>query len=253
MNLITVWGSSGAGKTAVALSLAAALAKGREDVLVISNDTRTPSLPVYLPTCNTLTGANSIGGVLEQTTISESVLKDRIHRHPKSEHIYFMGYVSGEVAGMTYRLPQRDTVAGLLRQLQQSPFRYVIIDGDANPVYDPLTLWGLEHSTHVVRVVTPDVKGFEWQKAQLVWLGHNDMFCADKHILVASRITETAPLAAAQCAFGGFAFELPYAGQVGDKLAAGDLLCNFDMPTSIKYERQIALLCGRLKGAAFDG
>lgn len=249
MNLITVWGSSGAGKTAVALSVAAALAKGREDVMVISNDSRTPALPVYLPGRTTLTSANSLGGALEQATISVATLKDRIHRHPKNEHLYFMGYVSGEVAGMSYRMPQREVVAGLLQQLQETPFKHIVIDADANPIYDPLTLWGLERSTHVVRIMTPDVKGYEWQKAQLGWLGHGELFCADKHIKVVNFVSPTVPLSAAQCVFGGFDFELPQAGQVGDKLAAGELLCNFDTPAAVKYERQISALVERLKTA----
>lgn len=246
MNLTIVWGSSGAGKTAVALSLAAALAKKHEDTLVISNDSRTPALPVYLPGNTGLIGANSLGALLEQPVVSEGTLKDRIHRHPKSEHLFFMGYVSGEVMGITYRPPHREIITSLLQQLQQSPFRHVIIDGDASPIYDPMTLFALEHAQQVVRVVTPDVKGYEWQKAQLSWLRNSELFHAERHIKAANYISPTTPLAAAQSVFGGFDYELPQARQVADKVAAGDMLCNFDAPDAVRFERIITAMAGQL-------
>lgn len=246
MNLTTVWGSSGAGKTAVALSLAAALAK-QADTLVISTDSRTPALPIYLPESVGFTAANSIGSLLEQPAISEAALKDRIHQHPKNDRLFFMGLVSGEVAGITYRPPQRDPIAGLLQQLQQSPFRQVIIDGDANPIFDPLTLWGVEHAHHVIRVVTPDIKGYEWQKAQLSWLRNSELFRAENHIKVANCVGPTTPLTAAQTLFGSFDFELPQARQVADKLAAGELLRNFDTPEAIRFERTITNMVNQLE------
>ena len=49
MYLISSWGSSGSGKTTVALALASAFAKRNADVLLLSAEMRTPLLPVLLP------------------------------------------------------------------------------------------------------------------------------------------------------------------------------------------------------------
>ncbi|MEM5780512.1 MAG: ParA family protein, partial [Lawsonibacter sp.] len=84
MRLSAVWGSSGGGKSTVALALGAAFARRKEDCLILSTDSGCPSLPLYLPRTTELNGNHSIGSLLEQKTMSEGSLKNRIHRHPKS-------------------------------------------------------------------------------------------------------------------------------------------------------------------------
>ena len=54
MYLISSWGSSGSGKTTVALALASAFAKRNADVLLLSAEMRTPLLPVLLPSMKTV-------------------------------------------------------------------------------------------------------------------------------------------------------------------------------------------------------
>ena len=101
MNLIAVWGSSGAGKTTTALALASVLAQQKRDVLLLSADTRTPMLPVLLPLRSDLDARNSIGPLLSADKVTESMLKDRLLEHPRSRHIYFAGLCSGEAAAIT--------------------------------------------------------------------------------------------------------------------------------------------------------
>ena len=247
MKLIASWGSSGAGKTTVALALAAQLAKMKKNTLIISAESRTPALPVYLP-AKDFGPQNSLGQVLEyQDTFTESILKDKIHRHPKSDHLYFMGLASGEIASITYKAAERSAVINLLHILKDSPFSYVIVDCDSNPIYDSLTLYALETANTVLRTVSPDVKGFEFQKAQLAWLCNSDSFEVEKHVRIANLISDTTPLKAASDLFGSFDFLLPYATEVKDRMAAGELISGLhDNSKGIEFESQIKRLALRL-------
>lgn len=248
MRLIASWGSSGAGKTAVALALASALVKQKAEVLIIGADNRTPALPVYLPLTTALTGVNSLGSLLEKESITEANLKGRIHKHPKSEHLYCMGLISGELAGITYKPPLRAAVAGLMQLLQQSPFHYVIVDCDTNPIYDPLTLYALEQGDAVLRTTTPDVKGYECLKAQMAWLGNSDTFHLERHIKISNLVLPTTPAKDAAALFGGFDVSLPFASQVCEHFIAGELLTGFHSPIGIDFENRMTALAKRLDG-----
>lgn len=247
MKLTAVWGSSGGGKSTVALALAATFVREKEDTLVIGMDSCTPSLPVYLPRTTDLTGNQSIGSLLEQKTITESALKDRIHRHPKSDRLFFMGYVSGEAAPIAYKPPDRSAIAALIRLFQGTPFRHVILDCMANPVYDNFTLFALEAADAVVRVITPDVKGYEFQKAQLAWLDSSDVFHPERHIRVCNLACPFSPLEEAGALCGGFHFSLPYARQVTERMMAGELLSGFSELTALRFENEIGRLAAKIE------
>ena len=117
MKMIASWGSSGAGKTTLALAIAAALVQNRHDVLVINMDTRAPMLPIYLPNNTKLDSRNSLGGVFEQE-ISEAALKDKMIPHPQSDRLYFMGLASGELSGISHKIPDRQAVQAFFQTLR---------------------------------------------------------------------------------------------------------------------------------------
>lgn len=244
MKIIAVWGSSGAGKTALSLALAAELAKRKQEVLVIGADNGIPALPVYLPLSD-FTPMASMGGVLEGAA-TEAALKGRLHKHPKSDRIFFLGHVSGEMPVMNYKVPQRGAIESLFQVLQGSPFQFCIVDCATSPAFDPLTLCALEAAQQVVRVTTPDVKGWEWQKAQIGWLQNNDAFAVERHIKVCNPVFSVTPMAEVQALFGGFDLTMPYALQVAERMTAGDLLSGFSDPQGIAFSAQAATLAGML-------
>lgn len=249
MLFIASWGSSGAGKTTVALALAAALAKRKKDVLVLSTDSRTPSLPVFLPTVQGLSSRSSVAELLARSEITQGGLKDRILKHPKSDHIFFMGVASGEVATLTYGPPRREAVMNLLQLLQQAPFQYIIIDCDSNPVLDVTTLIALEWAQFGICTLSPDVKGYEYLKAQMGWLGNSDSFRVAEYVKVLSQIEPTTPVAEADALFGGIRYRLPRSHQVRDRFVAGELLLGFDQGPAITFECQIGLLADEIEEA----
>lgn len=251
MFLIASWGSSGAGKTTVAVALASALAQRKKDVLILSSEMRTPELPVLLPTVTGLTGNNSIGPILTSTDLTEAALKDRMIRHPKSSHIFCMGLVSGETAAFTYGPPTRSAAITLFQLLGQTPFDYVIVDCDSNPLYDQTTLAALEYAQLGLTVLTPDTRGYEFHKAQMGWLGNSDVFHVERFIKIANPVFSHTPIKDAQSLFGGFAYTLPFSPQVAEKMMAGELLTSFNTTSGAVFERQIKYLTDQIEEVAY--
>ena len=252
MYLIAVWGSSGAGKTALSLALASAFAENKKDTLILSSDTRTPALPVLLPMVKDIHGGNSIGPLLINPDLTDASLKDRMVRHPKSSHIFCMGYASGETATFSYGLPTRAAAINLFQVLSQSPFDFVIVDCDSSPAYDQTTLAALEYAHSGLMVLTPDVKGYEFQKAQLGWLANSDVFQFDKYMKIAAPVYPFTPLADARALFGGFDYELPHAQEVAERMMAGELIVKFTLGPGVRYLQQIRMLAERLEKEAAD-
>lgn len=246
MKLIASWGSSGAGKSTMALSVAAELAGRHKDVLVMGMDTRTPMLPVYLPNAK-LTARNSLGAVFEQE-VREAALKDKMLQHPQSDRLYFMGLVSGEVAGITYRIPDRAAVQALFNVLQQSPFSYCIIDC-GNPVMEPITLLALELADVVLRTVSPDVRGYESMKAKLKWLSNSeDTFRTERHLKILNPVYSYTPLAEMEALLGDTSVALPWSSQVAERMLAGRLLTRFDEPAAVKFSGKIKDIVDHIEG-----
>lgn len=252
MYMIASWGSSGAGKTTVALALAAAFAQMKRDVLVISSETRTPALPVMLPMpqAKKLDSRNSIGPLLAMSSVTEASLKDRINPHPKSRHIFVMGLASGEATAITYSTPTRAAALNLFQLLMQTPFAYVIVDCDSSPLYDQMTLAALEYAQSGLMILTPDAKGFEFQKAQLSWLSNSDVFHLEHFSKVASPVFPFSPMSEARALFSGFSSELPYSPEVAERMMAAELLTGLSSGSGVLFERRIKQLAKTLEQEA---
>lgn len=251
MKLIASWGTSGSGKTTTALAVAAELVHRKREVLVIGADSATPMLPVYLPNSKP-ERKNSMGAIFEQE-IKEGALKDKLLPHPKSDKLYFMGFVSGELSGITYKIPDRAAIIALLDVLRHSPFDYILIDCDSNPVFEPITLLALELADTVLRSVTPDVRGFEAMSAQLKWLGNSDnTYRLERHLKIYAPVYPNTPLTEMEAVAGKICSALPYAVQVAERQMAGQLLRGFDGRDGVRYEREIEKIVDRIEGDVSD-
>lgn len=252
MHMIASWGSSGSGKTTVAMALATAFAEKKKDVLILSSDTRTPALPVLLPMVKDIDGRNSIGPLLVSKTLTEPALKEKLIRHPQNSHIFCMGLSSGEIAAITYPPPARSSAISLFHLLSAAPFHYVIVDCDASPLFDQTTLAALEYAHTGLMVVTPDIKGYEFQKAQMGWLANNDQFHMDRFLKVASPVFPFTPMNEARTLFGGFDYELPHSPEVAERMMAGELLSGFANAPGIRFKQQIQRLADTIEKEADD-
>lgn len=245
--LIAIWGSSGAGKTVFTMALAAALSKQRKDILVLSADGTTPSLPVLLPSVKSLNSGDSIGPLLRTEQFTEQSFKGKILRHPKSDHVFVMGMARGEIGTLTYGAPRRESVRALLSRLQQMPFHHLLVDCSSNLLTDPVTLTAMEWADKGFCVVSPDVKGYEFYRAHNGWLENSDSFRMERFSLVANMVLPITPIGEAQALFGGFDAKLPWSLGVNGKFIAGELLTGFDDRPGIDFARQVELLAKKME------
>lgn len=235
---IAVWGSSGAGKTLTSLAIATELAAHKQNVVVINTDTTTPALPVYLPRKTELDANSSVGTLLSQRTIDMIALNSKIHIHPHSDRIGFMGLVSGETP-LTYSAFEREKMLELLGVFAATDFDYVIFDCLSNTTNDELSFLALEVSDHVVRVFSPDVKGIEFCKSQDNWLRGAGSIDVDKHIRVCSGAKKrVSPIDQVRAVYS-FDYLLPYSPEAESKFIAGELIKGFNETSGIDFKKAI--------------
>lgn len=239
--VVSVWGAPGSGKTVLTMALAAHLAAKHKNVIVLSTSTTCPMLPVLIPSLKTTGSGQSIGTLLSSKTINEQSLKGRLHPHPESDRIAIMGMCSGETP-ITYKAVERGQMIDLLAVLTRSAFDYVVFDCDSNPVFDQATIIGLETSDHVIRCITPDIKGIEFEKSQCMWMKNGSNFRIEQHIRVCSPVTESDPLDELEAISGKFLYSLPNAPEVRDAFNAGKLIKDFSLAPGIAYDMVVKQL-----------
>jgi len=246
VKMIAVWGSNGSGKTTLCCALAAQLAALHKNSVIISTDSSTPSLPVFLPN-RYITGDGSLGELLSKPISGVGALRGYIHIHPSSERIGFMGIASDETP-ITYHSFKRDVMMSLLRVLNDSPFDYVIFDCQSNPVFDAMTQLALSTSEYPIRMLTPDVRGVEFEKSQKGWLRGIPEMRVDGHIRIFSPVLRVSPLEQAVAVTGKGDYLLPFSEDVLGKSTAGQLVAGCHDRYGIQYDKQVNKLAERIVG-----
>ncbi len=249
---IAFWGSSGSGKTINCVAVAGKLADEQNKVVVISTDSQSPALPVYLPSKEILT-AYSLGNLLMSNNFAFSNVSDKLHLHPDNPNLAFMGLTQGENI-TTYNSFERDKIIKLMKTLSLE-LDYILIDCNTQPLLDMLSLTALELADEVVRCITPDNKGIQFLSTQLPLLT-DSKFKIDSHIKVLSNITPKSPVDAVCKRTGDFDFYLPYSVDVYEKFIEGSELKGFRKQSFLndnngyRYEQEISKLAERVKQVA---
>jgi len=244
VKMIAVWGSDGSGKTTLCSALAAQLAALGKNSVILSTDSSTPALPVFLPN-QYITSDGSLGELLSHPISGTGALRGYIHIHPSSERIGIMGMASGETP-IAYRAFKRDMMMSLLRVLNDSPFDYVIFDCQSNPVYDSLTQLALSTSEYPIRMLTPDVRGVEFEKSQKGWLRGIPGMRVDEHIRIFSPVLRISPLEQAVSVTGKGDYILPFSEDVYNKSTAGQLVAGCHDRYGIQYDNQVKKFAERI-------
>lgn len=246
--LIAVWGSSGSGKTMTALALAHRLTKLKHRVVVISTDSQTPALPVFLPTAS-VAASKSIGALLMSNNFAFSNIQDKLHLHPENENLAFMGLTAGENI-TTYNAFEREKIVKLIKTLHLE-LDDIIIDCCTQPLLDMMTLTALEIAEVVIRCTTPDNKGTQFLNAQLPLLA-DTKFKTGQHIRVLSNITPKSPVDALNSLTGGFDFYIPWSDEAYEKMIAGEEIGGFrkraawEDNSGFRYDKEMKKLTERV-------
>lgn len=245
INTVAVFGNGGAGKTAVSSALAYALSKRDKNIIVLSPDRVIPAIPIYLPKLKNLEPKNSLG-VLLSGSINEDALKGKLHLHPKNDRIAFAGLISGETS-LTYDEFTKDSFLSLKETLNKTPFDYLIVDCTSNLMSDYLSFMAVETADIVIRVLSSDVAGIEYDKSTTVWQGGGINFKPDEQIKILNKTSKTLPVSEISEVVNP-QYELPFSVEVQNKLIAGDVLGNFDFKDGVLFSQQINYLADDVLG-----
>lgn len=248
--LISVYGSSGGGKSTVALALAHTLTKNKRNVILISADTQSPALPVWVPN-QKFTANNSLGRVLTASSVNKSVLKDKLIPHPQNKHLAFMGLTDGENP-LSYDAFEREKIIALFTLLYELEFDFIIADCTSNAALDTLTITSMEMADHILRIITPDIKGIEFERAQKSWLQNGD-FGWENSVRVLNMVRPITPTSEVINSSGSFKYTLPFSEGVLSKFSCGEVMNGFTDSEGVLFLREIALLAQEISEVSIDG
>lgn len=234
--LVSVYGSSGSGKSTIALSLAQALTVRKKNVVLLSADVQSPALPVWLPNQKFVPN-NSLGMVLSANIISEGTLKDRIFVNSKNNRLAYMGLVENENP-ISYKAFEREKIIACFSQLSDLEFDVIIVDCTSNVAWDTLSMVAMEMADFGIRIITPDVKGLEFEKSQKAWLQNGD-FGWEKSIRLLSMVRTSTPVEEIKASAGCFAHILPFSQSVLCKFSAGEQMTGFTDTEGITFQTEI--------------
>lgn len=159
--IITVWGSSGSGKSMFSCILAKALTADKNKAIIINADSSTPMLPVWLPDQIIKTDA-SIGQVLSSVEIDTALIASKVTVLKTYPFIGLMGYAAGENP-LSYPEVKYDMALSLISTASKL-VDFIIIDCSSN-MTNFFTPAAIEAADFIIRILTPDLKGINYLKA----------------------------------------------------------------------------------------
>ena len=233
--MLAVWGSPGAGKTTVAVKLAARLAAQKHDVVLLLCDMNTPMLPCICPPTE-LEEEHSLGSILAATHVSESLVRHNCITHKRFRHLTILGMRKGENE-YTYPPYDRTQAEELLNCLRQiAP--YIVIDCTSYIANDILSAISLLEADAVLRLVNCDLKSISYLSSQLPLL-RDSKWDADKQYKIANNVRPMEASEHLEQILGNVAFQIPHSEEVNMQSLEGNLLKELGMKDSRGFRKTL--------------
>lgn len=232
--VITVWGSSGSGKSMFSCILAKALTRDKQKAIIINADFNTPMLPVWLPDQIVETGA-SVGNVLSSVEIDTALVASKVTILKSYPFIGLMGYTAGENP-LSYPEIKYDMAMSLVSNASKL-VDFVIIDCSSN-MTNFFTPAAIDAAEVIIRILTPDLKGINYLKAHQPLL-MDARFRYDEHMTFAGLARPFHAIEEMGHIIGGWAGLLPYGKEIDRCATEGGMFkaidfCNSRYQASIK-------------------
>ncbi|MEG1985337.1 MAG: hypothetical protein RR009_08625, partial [Oscillospiraceae bacterium] len=137
---------------------------------------------------------------------------------------------------LTYKSLTKEKLKELLALLSNLPIDYVIADAVTFIMNDTLSMFSLEFADKIIRMITPDVKGIEYEKTNLFWLRNS--FLKENHIKVLSPVFENSPISEVEYVCGAADFKLVYSEEVRNAFLSGCPITGFKYTSGIAFEQE---------------
>lgn len=207
---IAVWGSPGSRKSMFCCVLAKLLTKDKKKkAIIISGDTNTPMLPVWLPN-QIIEAGQSVGHVLTSLEIDTAITAQHVVVLKSHPFIGVMGYAAKETP-LSYPEIKYEKIKDLIYNTGRL-VDYIILDCPSN-LTNLFTPAAIESSDIILRVLTPDLKGVNYLQAQQALL--SDLrFRYNEHLSFAGLARPFHAIDEMGHIIGGFSGLLPYSKEV---------------------------------------
>ena len=216
--IITVWGNSGGGKSTFCCVLAKALTESKQKAIIISGDENTPMLPIWLPE-QVVDHTFSLGTILSSLEIDSALVASKVTIVRTFPFIGLLGYTASENP-MSYPKLNYESIKTTI-YMAAKLVDYLIIDC-SSIVANFFTPAAIECADMVIRIVTPDLRGINYLKAQAPLLT-DQRFGYESHITLAGQARPFHALDEMGHLVKGFQGILPYGKEIERCMTSGDL------------------------------
>lgn len=227
--IIAVWGNSGSGKSVFCCILAKALTRSKQKAIIINADSSVPMLPVWLPEEIVETNS-SVGQVFSSLDIDTALVASHVTVLKAYPFIGLMGYATGENP-LSYPELQYEKVKQLIYAAAKL-VDFVILDCSSN-MTNLFTPAAIEAGDHVIRILTPDLRGIHYLKAHQPLL-QDARFRFDSHMTFAGVARPFHAIEEMDHLIGGFDGLLPYSKEIDRCATCGGMFKAIDYCNS-KY------------------
>lgn len=221
--IIAVWGNSGSGKSVFCCILAKALTRSKQKAIIINADSDLPMLPVWLPDEIIETSA-SIGQVLSSLEIDTALVARHVTVLKSYPFIGLMGYATGENP-LSYPEHKFEKIKELIYATAKL-VDYVILDCNSS-MTNLFTPASIESADHIIRILTPDLRGVHYLKAHQPLL-QDARFRLGSHMTFAGVARPFHAIDEMDNLIGGFTGLLPYSKEIDRCATCGELFKAID-------------------------
>lgn len=244
--VIAVWGNGGSGKSVISLAVANMLTKKDKSVVVINTDKVTPMLRIYLPYLEEIYDTPETSAApLYSGNINNVQFKRSLHTHPKNSNLGFLALGSHDDVLIYQDNWSNDTI----NQLVGFIFRldivdYIIFDCSCDIFSDNGSLYAIKRADHIIRVTSPDNRGYTYTKTQLRIMTGGD-FGVDRNITILNNAHPYSPVEEL-LADWKYDYILPHSFSVQNNYIAGDLLSGFTDDIGYTFECEVKNIVERI-------
>ncbi|MEG1779013.1 MAG: AAA family ATPase, partial [Oscillospiraceae bacterium] len=151
--LIAIWGSGGSGKTIASVKLGNALAKRKNNVILVSADENLPMVPLLMPNAKESDKEKTLGKIWAMGDFSQEDVLEQCVMFTGENRYSLLAYDMYDKRNNH----TSEMAADLIFTLKQT-VDFVIIDCCTNFLENPLSLAALQRSDYILKVMNPDPK-----------------------------------------------------------------------------------------------
>lgn len=215
--VITIWGSSGAGKSELAGLVARYYAERKMSTIIMSFDSTCPMLPVWLPQEN-IPQSESLGAAFQEKAASADIIMKRIQPYKPEPNIGFLAYTAEDDC-YQYTFEYKNICDAI--KLAKENCQVLILDC-ATAFTDITVPACIELADKAICVLKPDLASASYYRANSKLLAAASKFHLKDHIKVFNQVKPYHAVKEMDDAVDGVDFYFNFDPEIENAMLSGD-------------------------------